>query len=318
MPIMTRIDTFSSRLPARSLSPGVARSSPIPSDLARSAPRMRKRCSMQPNPSLVATTGSRTFPPAAAAWATSGLGLFTRYPLPGILPWRRQDLPSSWGIPMVRLHVFLPTPAGLLAPDHYGAAAWPLDPQVQRLPRKVFRRPIAWLSDSLSTLRRADYSDPTQDSLPAAGQALPDGLSTHKIPLRGFKIVSLHLYPPLPSFACAMGVTEAGQGKGGDGISPSVDLKKTISKVIDQRPSARLTAPTPLDVLDERPFVPRFLERIRGKARTGGASGWSKAAGFAVFLSPPCDAASGSPAGRGRWWREGRRAEGLGAVRVKT
>jgi hypothetical protein len=70
------------------------------------------------------------------------------------------DLPSSWGISIVRLHVFLPTPAGLLAPDHYDAAAWPLDPQVQRLPRKVFRRPIAWLSDSLSTLRRADYSDP--------------------------------------------------------------------------------------------------------------------------------------------------------------
>ena len=42
---------------------------------------------------------------------------------------------------------------------------------------------------------------PTQDSLPVAGQALPDGLSTHKIPMRGFKIVSLHLYPPLPSFA---------------------------------------------------------------------------------------------------------------------
>jgi len=28
-----------------------------------------------------------------------------------------------------------PTPAGLFAPYHYGAAAWPLDPQVQRLPR---------------------------------------------------------------------------------------------------------------------------------------------------------------------------------------
>ena len=108
----------------------------------------------------------------------------------GNLPRRRQDLPSSWGISIVRLHVFLPTPAGLLAPDHCGAAAWPLDPQVQRLPRKVFRRPIAWLSDWLSTPRRADYSDPTQDSLPVAGQALPGGLSTHKIPLRGFRSAS--------------------------------------------------------------------------------------------------------------------------------
>jgi len=83
----------------------------------------------------------------------------------------------------------------------HSAAAWPLVEQRQRLPRKVFRRSIAWLSDSLSTLRSADYSNPTQDSLPVAGQALPDGHSTRKIPMKGFKIVSLHLYPPLPSFA---------------------------------------------------------------------------------------------------------------------
>ena len=83
-----------------------------------------------------------------------------------------------------------PTPAGLLAPDQYGAAAWPLVEQQQRLPRKVFRRSIAWLSDSLSTLRSAGYPNPTQDSLPVAGQALPDGLSTRKIPLKGFRSAS--------------------------------------------------------------------------------------------------------------------------------
>ena len=47
-----------------------------------------------------------------------------------------------------------PTPAGLLTPDHNGAAAWPLVERLQRLPRKVFRSSIAWLSDSLSPLRR--------------------------------------------------------------------------------------------------------------------------------------------------------------------
>ncbi len=30
---------------------------------------------------------------------------------------------------------------------------------------------------------------PTQDLLPVAGQALPDGLLTRKIPLKGFKVV---------------------------------------------------------------------------------------------------------------------------------
>jgi hypothetical protein len=35
----------------------------------------------------------------------------------------------------------------------------------------------------------------TQDSLPAAGQALPDGLSTRKVPTKGFRLASVHLIP---------------------------------------------------------------------------------------------------------------------------
>ena len=108
----------------------------------------------------------------------------------GIASRRQQDLPSSWGTSMIRLPCSKPTPAGLLAPDHYSAAAWPLVIEWQRLPRKVFRRSIAWLSDSLSTLRSAGYPNTTQDSLPAAGQALPDGLSTRKIPMKGFRFAS--------------------------------------------------------------------------------------------------------------------------------
>jgi hypothetical protein len=77
----------------------------------------------------------------------------------------------------------------------HSAAAWPLVLQKQRLPRKVFRRSIAWLSDSLSTLRRTGYPATTQDSLPAAGQALPDGISTRKVPMKGFKFASLHFIP---------------------------------------------------------------------------------------------------------------------------
>ncbi len=53
-----------------------------------------------------------------------------------------------------------PTPAGPLAPDPYSAAAWPLVIERQRLLRKVFRRSIAWLSDSLSTLRSASCPAP--------------------------------------------------------------------------------------------------------------------------------------------------------------
>jgi hypothetical protein len=52
------------------------------------------------------------------------------------------------------------TPAGLFAPDHYSAAAWPLVSEKQRLPRKVFRSSIAWRSDWLSTLRSAGHPAP--------------------------------------------------------------------------------------------------------------------------------------------------------------
>lgn len=92
------------------------------------------------------------------------------------------------------------TPAGLRSPDHCGGAAWPLGSQKQRLPRKVFRRSIAWPSDWLSTLRRAGYPRPTQDSLPVAGQALPDGLLTRRVPLKGFRGRFPTSHPPFPDF----------------------------------------------------------------------------------------------------------------------
>ena len=98
------------------------------------------------------------------------------------------------------MRVFLPTPAGLLAPDHCGAATWPLVCEQQRLPQKVFRRSIVRLSDSQTTLRRGRYLPTTQDSLPVAGQALPDGLHTRKIPLKGFEAVQ-YILSPFPKLA---------------------------------------------------------------------------------------------------------------------
>jgi hypothetical protein len=69
----------------------------------------------------------------------------------------------------------------------------------------VFRSSIAWLSDSLFTLRRASYPNPTQNSLPVAGQALPDGLSTRKVPMKGFKGVN-YISFPFPKLAWRNGI----------------------------------------------------------------------------------------------------------------
>src|SRR5262249_20791815 len=106
-----------------------------------------------------------------------GLELLTRYLQPGSHGGddRISQVP---GEPQVSVRHVPSTPAGPRAPDRYGAAARPLVSEKQGLPRKVFRRSIAWLSDSLSTLRSAGYPRPTQDSLPAVGQTLLDGLST--------------------------------------------------------------------------------------------------------------------------------------------
>ena len=125
-----------------------------------------------------------------------GLELVTRYLQSGIRRGANRVLPSSWGTSVVRLPCSIPTPAGLPAPDHCGVAAWPLVCKQQRLPRITdFRSSIAWLSDSLFTLRGVGYLSTTQNSLPVAGQALPDGISTRKVPMKGFKVADYISFP---------------------------------------------------------------------------------------------------------------------------
>ena len=58
----------------------------------------------------------------------------------GIRRGANRVLPSSWGTSMSVCTCSFPTPVGLLAPDRYSAAAWPLVCEKQRLPRKVFLR----------------------------------------------------------------------------------------------------------------------------------------------------------------------------------
>jgi hypothetical protein len=50
--------------------------------------------------------------------------------------------------------------------------------------------------------------DPTQDSLPAAGQALPDGLFTRKVPMKGFRFAS-YISSSFPKLLVAITSTDA-------------------------------------------------------------------------------------------------------------
>ena len=88
------------------------------------------------------------------------------------------------------------TPAGLLAPDHYGAAAWPLVIERQRLPRKVFRR-----SGSIA-FRLAVYASQCGLLQPHARLASSCWSSStgrafhpHGLPLKGFRFVSYISFP---------------------------------------------------------------------------------------------------------------------------
>ncbi len=124
--------------PLRCFSPTVwllDASLPIPRVLAGRVPRLPRyyrgtATSCGPSrrasfPSLGGTTGTRLLRSRRrGAWPASGLGLVTRYPHPGRLPWRRQDLPSSWGTP-IPVCPCSSTPAGRCVPDPGGTFAWP-------------------------------------------------------------------------------------------------------------------------------------------------------------------------------------------------
>lgn len=75
---------------------------------------------------------------------------------------------------------------------------------------------------------------PTQDSLPAAGQALPDGLSTRKVPTKGFRVASLHLILPsqallgAKNFTVEMHISELNQ------LFNSLDPSPFYAKELDR------------------------------------------------------------------------------------
>ena len=156
-------------------------------------------------PSLGDTTRSARVSPATRPSAAAGglLELVTRYLRPGCCQWKRQDLLRSWGTPIVLLPCS-PTPAG---PTHQAIA------MRRRGPRSVhdegscistFRGSITRLRHWLSTLRRPGRPDTTQDSLPAVGQTLPDGLGYPQGSIERFQGVS-YISSSFPKFNVAQG-----------------------------------------------------------------------------------------------------------------
>ena len=119
----------------------------------------------------------------------------------GILPRRRQDLSSSWRTQM-SVCTCSSTPAGLLAPDLIRSSSVAHAMTKAKAPCGLSISKLNSMAFGLAVYASQCWlPSPTQDSLPAVGQTLLDGLSTRRVPMKGFRVASLHPHPPLPSFA---------------------------------------------------------------------------------------------------------------------
>jgi hypothetical protein len=139
-----------------------------------------------------------SFAPAVAGCAGRGPGVGHPVPPAGYLPRRRRGLPGSWGTPRWTCPVLRPRRDRTRQAIATRRRGLPFQAQ-RRLPRlSSFRGSIARPIHSLSTLRSAGYPGTTQDSLPAAGRALPGG---GQCPA-GFQreVSAIQSLPPLPSF----------------------------------------------------------------------------------------------------------------------
>ena len=130
-----------------------------------------------------------------------GLVLFASLsPKATLLEWKRPGLSSSWGTP-----VYVPcsqTPAGPSRQADCGASVQPSALGTASAPAiRFFRGSITRPPHPLSTLRRMDHSTTTQDSLPAAGQALPGRMLTPAGFQRKVSTMSHNIASPFPKLS---------------------------------------------------------------------------------------------------------------------
>jgi hypothetical protein len=151
-------------------------------------------------PSLGGTTGTRPFRSRRrGAWPASGLGLVTRYPRPGRLPWRRQELPSSWGTPIPVCTCSSSTPPADASLTLTGRSRGPRYGNDKGADNNRLSRLNSMAFGLAAYVSRCWLPATAQDWLPGAGQALLGRLSPAGRLQKVFK--SRHVrWPPFPSF----------------------------------------------------------------------------------------------------------------------
>ena len=117
--------------------------------------------------------------------------------------WKRPGLSGSWETFCV--YALFLDPGRTSPPGHYGGSARPPHGPTARAPTMTqFRGSIAEPEHSLFTLRREHHYPTTQNSLPGAGQALPDGFGYPLGLSERFPSCFPTSLPPFPSFPDAM------------------------------------------------------------------------------------------------------------------
>ena len=122
-----------------------------------------------------------------------GLTGFCRWrPVPACISLETTGSPTFLGNPKCAF-ALLSDPGGSMTSGQYDVSILP-PLNVQRRPPHLF---LSRLSNTASALAvyasQCRLPDPTQDSLPAAGQTLPNGLPTGRVPTKGFDPLSTSL-----------------------------------------------------------------------------------------------------------------------------
>jgi len=112
--------------------------------------------------------------------------------LSGVTAWKQQDLPSSCETSIVRSPCSRDPGRTDISRPLRNVDIAPLLADSGSSGNEIrFRGSIARHSNWLFTLRREDYSLPTQNSLPVAGQALPRGLVPQGSQRKVFNVLTL-------------------------------------------------------------------------------------------------------------------------------
>jgi len=149
----------------------------------------------------------------------------------GVCPRETTGPPMFLGNPLVPMPCSL-TPAGPSCLALTTGRPGPRPKQNEGYPRLQFRGSITRPQHSLFTLRRADCSTTTQNSLPADWLGPPAGLDTRRVPTKGFRdsYITSSSFPKL-----------AWRTSGGPGRFPALgshrpvraQLRHTVPQVMD-------------------------------------------------------------------------------------